>query len=83
MEDRLFWGVGVRWVMPVAVLRATWQRGHPATSPWKRAIIGYASVGRTELSPSHIKKKKSLDNDKIELGLEIQHSYFEEGYFLF
>lgn len=32
--------VGVTWEIPMAVLRATWQRGLPATSPWKLEIIG-------------------------------------------
>ena len=64
----------------MAVLRATWQRGLPATSPWKLEIIGYTSIGRTELGLSHIKNNLSTMSqvDKIDL-LKIEHDFFEEA----
>lgn len=62
----------------MAVLRATWQRGLPATSPGKLEIIGYTSIGRTELGLFHIKNNVSTMQqvDKIELLLKIEHDFF-------
>lgn len=53
VEDSVL--VGVTWEIPVAVLRATWQRGLPATFPWRLKIIGYTFIGRIELGLTHIK----------------------------
>lgn len=52
--------------LPMAVLRATWQRGHPATSPWKLEIRGYTFVGRTELNTQKIKFSVCVTRYKIE-----------------
>lgn len=50
VEERYFGRSNVGDFLPMAVLGATWQRGHPATSPWKLEIRGYTFVGRTELN---------------------------------
>lgn len=58
----------------MAVLRATWQRGLPTTSPWKLENYRlYKSIGRTELGLFHIKIIFRLCNKLIKT-----ENYFEE-----
>jgi len=60
--------------MPMAVLRATWQRGLPATSPWKLEIINYTTIGRTGLGLSDTNNNLHIQQvDKIQLLLTIEH----------